>query len=296
VQEARDSVTRTPTLLSVLADAGVVDAGGQGLYVILEGMLRYSRGERLTIDADLAEGMDLHALHLESEEGYGYDIQYLIHGEGLNVEEIRETIASLGDCALVVGDTRAVKVHVHSPEPGTPINYGASVGSISRVIVENMQEQYQDFVLSKAQQPVAPVEPLSGVGTVVVAPGQGLITVFESLGASFVVPGGQTMNPSTEELLKAVENTPADDVIILPNNKNIVMAAEQAKSLSGKSVEVVPTVTVPQGIAALLAFNYQADLATNVRTMAEAAEAIETAEITQAVRSVQIDGMASRAR
>jgi DAK2 domain fusion protein YloV len=291
VQEARDSVTRTPTLLSVLAEAGVVDAGGQGYYVILEGMLRYARGERLTIDADLAEGMDLHALHLESEEGYGYDIQYIIHGEGLNVEEIRETIASLGDCALVVGDTRAVKVHVHSPEPGTPINYGASVGSISRVIVENMQEQYQDFVLSKAQQPVAPIEPLSGVGTVVVAPGPGLTTVFESLGASFVVPGGQTMNPSTEELLKAVENIPADDVIILPNNKNIVMAAEQAKSLSEKQVEVVPTITVPQGISALLALNYQADLATNVRTMVEATEAIETAEVTRAVRSVQIDGM-----
>ena len=292
VQEARDSVTRTPTLLSVLADAGVVDAGGQGYYVILEGMLRYARGERLTIDADLTEGMDdLHALHLESEEGYGYDIQYVIQGEGLNVEEIRATISSMGDCALVVGDTRAVKVHVHSPEPGTPINYGASVGSISRVIVENMQEQYQDFVLSKAQQPIAPVEPLSGIGTVVVAPGQGLATVFESLGASFVVPGGQTMNPSTEELLQAVENTPADEVIILPNNKNIVMAAEQAKSLSEKQVEVVPTITVPQGISALLALNYQADLATNVQTMIEATEAIETAEITRAVRSVQIDGM-----
>jgi dihydroxyacetone kinase-like predicted kinase len=157
--------------------------------------------------------------------------------------------------------------------------------------VENMQEQYQDFVLSKAQQPVAPVEPLSGVGTVVVAPGQGLITVFESLGASFVVPGGQTMNPSTEELLQAVENTPSDEVIILPNNKNIVMAAEQAKSLSEKQVEVVRTISVPQGISALLALNYQADLATNVRTMEEAAEAIETAEITQAVRSAQIDGM-----
>jgi dihydroxyacetone kinase-like predicted kinase len=138
---------------------------------------------------------------------------------------------------------------------------------------------------------MAPVEPLSGIGTVVVAPGPGLSTVFESLGASFVVAGGQTMNPSTEELLKAVENTPADEVIILPNNKNIVMAAEQAKSLSDKRVEVVPTITVPQGISALLALNYQADLATNVRTMVEATEAIETAEITQAVRSVQIDGM-----
>lgn len=291
VREARESVTRTPTLLSVLADAGVVDAGGQGLFVILEGMLRYSRGERLSIDTDLAQAMDLHPLHLEGEEGYGYDIQFILHGEGLSVQEIRETISSMGDCALVVGDSRAVKVHVHSPEPGTPINYGASVGSLSQVIVENMQEQYQDFILSKAQQPVAPSEPLSGIGTVVVAPGQGLITVFESLGASVVVPGGQTMNPSTEQILQAVEDTPSKDVIILPNNKNIVMAAEQAASLSEKDVKVVPTITVPQGISALLALNYQADLATNALIMTDAAKAIETAEVTTAVRSVQIDGM-----
>ncbi len=290
-REANESVARTPTLLQVLAEAGVVDAGGQGLYVILEGMLRFARGERLTVDVSLTEGMDIHTLHLGAEEGYGYDIQYIIHGEGLNVEEIRATIDSMGDCALVVGDTRAIKVHVHCPDPGTPINYGASLGSISRVIVENMQEQYQEFVLSKAQQPVARAEDLAGIGTVVVAPGPGLSTVFESLGASVVVSGGQTMNPSTEQLLKAVESTPVDKVIILPNNKNIVMAAQQAKSLSEKSVEVVPTITVPQGISALLALNYQADLATNIRTMTEAAEAIETAEITRAVRSVSIDGM-----
>lgn len=291
VYEARDSVTRTPSLLPVLAEAGVVDAGGQGLFVILEGMLRYSRGERLTVDTELAATMDLHALHLDSEGGYGYDVQFIIHGEDLQVEEIRNTIASLGDCALVVGDSRAVKVHVHSPEPGTPINYGASQGSLSRVIVENMQEQYQDFILSKAQQPSAPPQPLSGIGTVVVAPGQGLITVFESLGATKVVPGGQTMNPSTEELLKAVEEIPSHDVIILPNNKNIVMAAQQAKALSDKNVEVVPTVAVPQGISALLALNYQADLETNARIMMDATEAVETAEITTAIRSVSIDGI-----
>jgi DAK2 domain fusion protein YloV len=292
VHEARESVTRTPTLLPVLAEAGVVDAGGQGLLVILEGMLRYAKGEQVTIDAELAEAVDLQPLHLDSEEGYGYDIQFIIHGEGLVVKEIRETIASLGDCALVVGDSRAVKVHVHSPEPGTPINYGASIGSLSRVIVENMQEQYQDFILSKAQQPAAPAEPLSGTGTVVVAPGPGLTQVFESLGASIVVSGGQTMNPSTEDLLQAVEDVHSEKVIILPNNKNIVMAAEQAATLSEKSVEVVRTTTVPQGISALLALNYQAEMAANVRIMGEAAEAIETIEITIAVRSVQIDGMA----
>jgi uncharacterized protein len=292
-REARDSVTRTPRLLSVLADAGVVDAGGQGLYIILEGMLRYTRGEQLTVDPDLAAALDLQALHADAEGGYGYDIQFIIHGENLEVDAIRDTIASMGDCALVVGDSRAVKVHVHSPEPGTPINYGASLGSLSRVIVENMQEQYQEFILSKAQQP-AVTEPPSGIGTVIVASGPGLTTVFESLGASVVVQGGQTMNPSTEELLKAVEGIPSDKVVILPNNKNIVLTAEQAKSLAKKQVEVVPTITIPQGITALLSLNYQADLDTNARVMAEAAGTIETVEITTAVRSVQVNGMEVR--
>jgi len=290
VQAARESVARTPSLLPVLADAGVIDAGGQGLYIILEGMLRYTRGERLNIDTELAAAMGLQALHLESEGDYGYDVQFIVHGQNLNVEEIRECIAAMGDCALVVGDSRAVKVHVHSPEPGTPINYGASLGSLSRVIVENMQEQYQEFVLSKAKPSATPEAPL-GIGTVVVAPGVGLHTVFQSLGASAVVSGGQTMNPSTEELLKAVESVASDEIIILPNNKNIVMAAEQTKALSEKKVSVVPTITIPQGISALLALNYQADLETNARVMSEAASSIQTVEVTTAVRTVQVNGM-----
>jgi hypothetical protein len=291
VREAQESVTRTPTLLPVLAEAGVVDAGGQGLLVILEGMLRYARGEQIDMETGLGTAVDLQPFHLEAEEGYGYDIQFIVHGENLNVEQIRESIASMGDCALVVGDSRAVKVHVHSPEPGTPINFGASQGSISRVIVENMQEQYQDFILSKTQRPVAPVEPLSGIGTVVVAPGPGLGRVFESLGASAVVSGGQTMNPSTEDILNAVEAISAEEAIILPNNKNIIMAAEQAQSLSAKRVQVVRTITVPQGISALLALNYQSDLDTNVRIMSEAVSDIETIEITTAVRTAKVGGV-----
>jgi DAK2 domain fusion protein YloV len=294
VSAARESVARTPALLAVLAEAGVVDAGGQGLFIILEGMLRYARGERLTVTGELAAAMDLQSLHLDHEEGYGYDIQFIIHGEGLIVEEIRAKIASLGDCALVVGDSRAVKVHVHSPEPGTPINYGSSLGSLSRVIVENMQEQYQDFILNKAQRPSPPPAPPSGIGTVIVAPGPGLTTVFESLGASAVVSGGQSMNPSTEELLLAVEGVPSEEVILMPNNKNILLAAEQTKTLSEKNVHVVPTITVPQGISALLALNYQADLETNARIMTEATKIIKTIEITTAVRSVQINGIRVR--
>lgn len=291
VYEARESVTRTPSLLPVLAEAGVVDAGGQGLHIILEGMLRHTRGEQLSVDDDLAAAMHLQDLHVEGEEGYGYDVQFIIQGERLNVEEIRETIAAMGDSALVVGDSRAVKVHVHTPEPGTPINYGARQGSLSRVTIENMQEQYQEFILSKAQKPAARPEVPTRIGTVVVVPGPGLSNVFESLGASAVVSGGQTMNPSTEELLNAVESVSSDDVILMPNNKNIILAAQQAKELSEKNVEVVPTITVPQGIAALLALNYQADLKTNARIMTEASEHIETIEITTAVRSAQINGM-----
>jgi DAK2 domain fusion protein YloV len=291
VQEARESVRRTPSLLPVLAEAGVVDAGGQGLMIILDGMLRYARGEEIPTDTDLAAAVDLHAVHPDGEEGYGYDIQFLIHGERLAVDEIRETIASMGDCALIVGDSYTVKVHVHSPDPGPPISYGASAGSLSQVIVENMQEQYQDYVLSKADVPAPTAEPLGGIGTVVVAPGPGLQQVFESLGASAVVSGGQTMNPSTEDLLDAAKEIPADDVIILPNNKNILLAAQAAGTLCDKNVEIVPTVTIPQGITALLSLNYQADLATNARVMAEAAKTIETAEITTAVRSAQINGL-----
>lgn len=291
VREARASVSRTPTLLQVLAEAGVVDAGGQGLLVILEGMLRDLQGEQIEIDHDLVAAVDLHALHPEGEEGYGYDIQFIIQGEGLQVEEIRDRISAMGECALIVGDSTTIKVHVHAPDPGPAISYGASMGSLSRVIVENMQEQYQSFIMSKSQAPATPEQPLGGIGTVTVAPGPGMSKVFESLGASAVVPGGQTMNPSTEDLLQAVERIPTDEVIILPNNKNIVMAAEQAKLLSEKQIEVVHTVSIPQGIAALLAINYQADLKTNVHLMAEAIESIGTAEITTAVRSAQINGI-----
>ena len=292
--EARHSVSRSPSLLPVLAEAGVVDAGGQGLFLILEGMLRFMRGEPVTADSALTATVHLRPLYPEGEEGYGYDVQFIVHGENLNIEEIQRNITAMGESALVVGDSQAVKVHVHVPDPGIPLGYGATLGSLSRVIVENMQEQYQQYILSQTQRPATASEPLSKIGTVVVASGQGLTKVFESLGATAIVPGGQTMNPSTEDILKAVESMPSSDVIILPNNKNIVLTAEQAKSLSQKNVQVVPTITIPQGITALLALNYQADLLTNARVMAEAAESIQTAEITTAVRSVQINGMRVR--
>lgn len=287
VNEAKHSVARTPSLLNVLKEAGVVDAGGQGLFVILEGMLRYIRGETVEADVELTAAVDLHPPH---EEEYGYDVQFIIQGQSLSVEEVRTAISQMGESTLVVGDQATVKVHIHTPEPGTPLNYGASIGSLSRITVENLQEQYQEFILGQARPPVTS-EDICDIGTVVVAQGPGLCRVFESLGSSIIVPGGQTMNPSTEEILKAVESLSTNNVIILPNNGNILMAAQQAQNLSKKNVRVVPTTTISQGVGALLAFNYQADLETNAKVMEQASTTIQTAEITVAVRSVQLDGL-----
>ncbi len=287
VAEARHSVARTPSLLSVLADAGVVDAGGQGLFVILEGALRLLQGRAVEAVPELAAAIDLRAF--EGQE-YGYDTQFVIQGETLNVEEIREAIATMGDSVLVVGDSNTVKVHLHTDEPGTPLNYAAGWGSLKEIVVENMQEQYEEFILGQTRPPLL-AEELGDIAILVVAPGAGLASVFESLGASAVVPGGQSMNPSTQELLEAIESLNAEKVIVLPNNGNIIMTAQQARELSQKKVVVVPTKTIPQGVSAVLAFNYQADLETNAQMMQRATHGVQTAEITTATRAAQINGV-----
>ena len=287
VAEARHSVARTPSLLSVLADAGVVDAGGQGLFVILEGALRLLQGKAVEAAPELAAAVNLKVF--EGEE-YGYDTQFVIQGENLNVEEIREAVVAMGDSVLVVGDSNTVKVHVHTDEPGTPLNYGAGLGSLMDIVIDNMQQQYQEFIRGQAQHPPV-AEELGDMAIVVVAPGAGLARVFKSLGVSAVVPGGQTMNPSTQEILKAIECLKAEKVIVLPNNSNIIMAARQTRELSQKEVVVVPTTTIPQGISAVLAFNYQADLETNAQVMEQAAHSVRTAEVTTAIRAAQINGV-----
>jgi len=287
VAEARHSVARTPSLLSVLADAGVVDAGGQGLFVILEGALRLLQGRAVEAVPELAAAIDLRAF--EGQE-YGYDTQFVIQGENLNVEEIREAIATMGDSVLVVGNSNTVKVHLHTDEPGTPLNYAAGWGSLKEIVVENMQEQYEEFILGQTRPPLL-AEELGDIAILVVAPGAGLASVFESLGASAVVPGGQSMNPSTQELLEAIESLNAEKVIVLPNNGNIIMTAQQARELSQKKVVVVPTKTIPQGVSAVLAFNYRADLETNAQMMQRATHGVQTAEITTATRAAQINGV-----
>lgn len=294
VLAAREAVKMTPSLLPVLAEAGVVDAGGQGLAIILEGMLRYMRGEPLAEDLELTGAVDLITTELApGEAGYGYDVQFLIAGQGLDVDEIRERIAAMGECPLVVGEPTLVKVHVHVLDPGIPISYGASLGSLREVVVEDMQAQYRDFITGHERRAVAPPAPPppQEPGVVAVVMGEGLARVFQSLGAGAIVHGGQTMNPSTQELLEAIESLPSKQVVVLPNNGNVILAAQQASTLSSKKVAVVPTRSIPQGIAALLALNTQADLETNVAVMSNAMTEVRTGEITTATRSVVLNGV-----
>jgi DAK2 domain fusion protein YloV len=290
VESARVTNALTPELLPVLKEAGVVDAGGQGLVYILEGALRHLLGESVDLDVEMDAVVDLQSTLGAGGEGYGYDVQFLIMGQTLNVDEIRGTIGAMGDSTLVVGDSGLVKVHVHVQDPGIPISYGVSQGVISDVIVENMEEQYQDFVMDQSRASVA-TEDVTDIATICIVPGDGLKLVFESLGASAIIHGGQTMNPSTQEILKAIENVASEEVLVLPNNGNVILAARQAADLSDKQVIVVPTITVPQGISALLAFNYQANIETNADRMNHAASEIQTVEVTRAVRSTQINGI-----
>lgn len=289
VEAARASVVKTPQLLPVLKEAGVVDAGGQGWLVILEGALKYLNGESLELAPPGAGAQVLE--QLAREEGWGFDIQFHLRGTNLDVDAIRDKIASMGESALIVGDATLIKVHVHAPTPGAILDYGCSLGTITNIIVENMQEQYIDFMAGQSARPPITAEDIAGMTTVAVVSGAGLARVYESLGVGRIVSGGQTMNPSIQDLLQAIDAVKTDRVILLPNNKNIIPAAEQAKLLSQKQVAVVPTQTMPQGIAALLAFNFQSDLETNVKAMTRAAQNIRTIEITKATRSAKLDGL-----
>ncbi len=294
VNAANESVANTPTLLPVLREAGVVDAGGQGLYTILEGGLRYLRGEAemmqfrkpQIIASNIPQPIRLPQTVATDEEPYGYCTEFLLKGEELNPERITTRLQKKGQSLIVVGDDTTVRVHIHTLEPGTIIRYATSLGTMHQVNIRNMDEQYQDFIEMQKQR-----TPEIDIATVAVVSGDGLSDVFTSLGTTSIVPGGQTMNPSTKDILQAVKSVASDKVIILPNNKNIILTAEQVQSLTDKKVEVVPTRTIPQGVAALLSFDYEADFETNTHLMKEAQSTVRTIEITHAIRSAQLNGL-----
>lgn len=320
VAAADRAVANTPNLLPVLAQAGKVDSGGKGLFFILEGIYREVAGisgEPGVVAAPVApEPAAPRAMKGQRELPplvHGFDVQFLVEGPQLDVQAIRETITAMGDCPLVEGDETLVKVHVHVPNPGVPLGYAVSLGFVTDVVVENMDDMHLPDMpagydplpprFETAGAPARAVEPsavgcetdnIEGPGVIAVAPGNGLAKVFKSLGTHCIISGGQTMNPSTQDLLEAIRALPVSDVIVLPNNGNILMAASQAQALAGaegKKVEVVPCKTIPQGISALLALNPHADLAHNAAAMTQAARQVQTGEVTVAVQNARFDGI-----
>jgi len=295
VSAAKSSVEKTPSLLLVLREAGVVDAGGLGLSVLLEGMLHHIRGEAL-VTAAAAETVvedwlaSTGTRHQTEGSLYGYCTELLIGGRELDLEEIRGRVMGLGDSVIVVGDPQLVRVHVHTDDPGAALSLGTGAGQLVQVKVDNIRKQAERFVEMHEEMrgDAAEAPPLS---TVAVVAGEGMARVFRSVGCTRVVSGGPTMNPSTREIVDAVEACPADDVAVLPNDKNIILAAQQARKLTKKRLHVVGTRSMPQGIAALLAVSPGEDVKTVVGAMEDACGAVRTIEITRAVRRTSIGGV-----
>ncbi|MCY4525320.1 MAG: DAK2 domain-containing protein [Anaerolineaceae bacterium] len=296
---AKVSLMHTPELLPVLKNAGVVDSGGQGLVCILEGMLRLAQGQPVltTVASPSGDGQGWqHALEPDDEEGYGYDVQFLMHGEKMDVKTIHDGIDALGWSTLVVGDERLIKVHVHVHDPGQPISYAVGrCGWLNDVVVENMQEQYLQYVEQRMEgTEVEEVTEAGEVGVIAVAGGAGLTHLFrEELGAAHVIAGGQTMNPSARDFVDAMEQLPQDAFVLLPNNSNIILAAQQAAKLADDlEVRVVPSKSIPQGVEAMLHRPMRLqDLDSAAAAMEAALDEVVSASLTTATRDAGIDGL-----
>ena len=340
VEAAERAVARTPSLLPILREAGVVDSGGQGVLRLFQGALQHLRGQVPTAARGVAPVARPSALVAHGDEGFGYETMFLLQAEGtgrLDLDAIRGHLESIGESVLVAGDARAVKVHVHNERPDQVIGYGLSLGNLSRISVENLDNQARDVRETRAaeftaadvvagtpadgrdadaaaaeppadrlaeaasgdgQHPRAdgatapggePLEPLP-LAVVAVAPGDGLAAIFREFGVAAVVRGGQSANPSTGELLEALRDIDAREVLLLPNNPNVVMAARQVAAMADRPVAVVPTRNAAEGFAALLALDPTRDAAANATEMTRAGRAVQTLAVTEAVRDATIGG------
>jgi len=298
VIEADASVQRTPELLPVLKQAGVVDAGGKGLYFILEGMLRFVHGEPL--DTPTATVQPLSAMNLENtiasiEPGQDYEVVVdFVPRETLDLQKFYGELEKIGTSIQVGEGEGMYRMHIHVPNQKRyePIDFVMSLGTITKIAMENLVAQMEgiDHKTSGARVELANIEP-GQIGVVAVSPGAGISRVFASLGVAAIVEGGQTMNPSTKDILDAFENLPTDKIIILPNNKNIILAAQQAKDVTVKKVRVVPSRSIPQGLAAMMHLNPDGETEAVADKMTKAIEGVITIEVTTATRTVEIDGV-----
>ena len=290
VERGEEALARTPDQLAVLKEAGVVDAGGAGLLEIVRGVSAALAGEPLP-DAPAAEAHEagLDAVHQELSE-YRYCTVFVIEGEELDAETLETELEQFGDSLLVVGDPTALKIHVHTDDPGRALALGTAIGVVEGVEIANMHQQTEQRTQRLLDAVPDPNHTLE-TGVVAVVPGAGNRRLFESYGATRVIEGGQTMNPSTSEILAAIESCPATEVLVLPNNSNVILSAEQAVELAEKPVRVIPSRSVQAGLAAIVRYLPSLDAAENEAAMLEALEQVATGEVTVASRDVELDGI-----
>ncbi len=294
IEEAKIALANTVNQNPVLKKAGVVDAGGKGWLVALEAMLAALRGEDIIAPEggvqETAEQADFSDFDTE-DITFTYCTEFIISRENHNdPEKLREFLSSLGDSLVLVEDEEIIKVHVHTNDPGKALHEAIDYGSFVTVKIENMRLQHTEKVMSEAEKSPKIAEPEKALGVVSVCAGEGLATVFKDLGVDGIISGGQTMNPSTQDILEAVNKVPAETVFVLPNNKNIIMAAQQVEALTPKKVVVIASKTVPQGVTAMLSFNPDGSVEENTEAMTEALATVDTMQITYAARNSDFDG------
>ncbi|EMO4789733.1 fatty acid kinase catalytic subunit FakA [Staphylococcus aureus] len=301
IVKANESLENTPNLLAVLKEVGVVDSGGKGLLCVYEGFLKALKGEKVEakvakIDKDefVHDEHDFHGVINTEDIIYGYCTEMMVrfgkNKKAFDEQEFRRDMSQFGDSLLVINDEEIVKVHVHTEYPGKVFNYGQQYGELIKLKVENMREQHRE-VIRKEQHTAKPKMETVETAIITISMGEGISEIFKSMGATHIISGGQTMNPSTEDIVKVIEQSKCKRAIILPNNKNILMASEQAASIVDAEAVVIPTKSIPQGISALFQYDVDATLEENKAQMADSVNNVKSGSLTYAVRDTKIDGV-----
>ena len=295
IEEAEEALANTMNQNPVLKKAGVVDAGGKGWLIALEAMMKAMQGEDIVVPEGVSSEEAKDSANFDDFDTeditFAYCTEFIISRENdKNPEQLRAFLSELGDSLVLVDDEEIIKVHVHTNDPGAALHEAINYGSFVTVKIENMRQQHTEKVMTENEKSPKIAEPEKALGVVSVCAGAGLADVFENLGVDGIISGGQTMNPSTQDILEAVNKVPAETVFVLPNNKNIIMAAEQVDALTPKNVIVIPSQTVPQGLTAMLSFNPDGEIQENVEALTEALGTVETVQITYAARNSDFDG------
>lgn len=294
INHGQEALERTPEMLDVLKTAGVVDAGGKGLIYILKGILDGLMGKESAVLEDYSDYSNERDTDPATDIKFGYCTEFIINKAKVDENEFRQKISFYGDSLMVVGGEDVVKVHIHTNNPGKVIEEALKSGELIDIKIDNMRYQHQNKVLDDKEDYINDndkygEEEYKKYSFISVAMGDGIADVFRELKVDYIIPGGQTMNPSTEDIIKAINEVKGENIIILPNNGNIILAANQAKDLSDRNIYVLPTKTIPQGVAALLAFESDMDIDKNIENMTDAFEHVKTGQVTYAVRDTNID-------